>query len=186
MSETELLADVLAKTGDVIAGVRPEQWRLPTPCPDYDVTALVEHMVGWIQVFEAGSQERNYEGDPSAYHCGADPAAEFRTAAAGVVAGWEEHGLDRPVRTSGGESPGPMVFNMTVMEYLAHGWDLAVATGQPVAYTEQECSEALSRAEATLPPEYQGEGMPFGAIVPTEPAAPAVDRFVAFMGRQPR
>src|ERR1700722_12922476 len=106
MTETELLSDVLAKTGDVIAGVGPDQWHLPTPCPEYDVTALVDHMVGWIRVFEAGSQERAFEGGASAYHCGADPAEEFRAAAAGVVAGWEEHGMDRQVRTSGGESPG--------------------------------------------------------------------------------
>ena len=177
-------ARVLTKTGDVIAGVGPDQWHLPTPCPDYDVTALVDHMTGWIQVFDAGSNGRVFEGDASAYHAGPDAAADFRASAAGVVAGWEAHGLDRPVRTSGGEMPGPMVFNMTVMEYLAHGWDLAVATGHAPPYTDEEAADALARAETTLPPEYQGEGMPFGAIVAVDPDAPALSRFVAFLGRR--
>ena len=81
--------------------------------------------------------------------------------------------------------PGNMVFNMTVMEYLAHGWDLATATSQPVPYSEGEAEDALERAQATLPPEYQGEGQAFGAVVPVDDDAPAIDRFVGFMGRQP-
>ena len=81
--------------------------------------------------------------------------------------------------------PGEMVFNMTVMEYLTHGWDLAVATAQPIPYTDAEAEEALSRAQATLPPEYQGEGMAFGAPVDVADDAPAIDRFVAFLGRPP-
>ncbi len=186
MNDIDLLSGVLAKTADVVAGVGDDQWSLPTPCEEYDVTALVNHIVGWAQVFDAGCNGRAFEGDPTAYRHGPDPASEFRASAASLVAGWKEHGLDRPVRISSGEMPGPMVFNMTVMEYLAHGWDLAVATGQPVTYTDQEAIETLARAETTLPPEYQGENMPFGAVVPVSPDAPAIDRLVAFLGRHPR
>jgi uncharacterized protein (TIGR03086 family) len=185
MHEVELLTGVLDKTGDVIAGVGADQGRLPTPCKEYDVTALVNHIVGWIQVFDAGSNGRPFEGDATAYRCGANPEAEFRAAAAGVVAGWETHGLDRQVRVVSGEMPGEMVFNMTLMEYLAHGWDLATATGQEPPYTDDEATETLARAEGTLPPQYRGSDMPFGPPVAIDPDAPAVDRFVAFMGRQP-
>ncbi|MGZ4680968.1 MAG: TIGR03086 family metal-binding protein [Acidimicrobiales bacterium] len=186
MDDIELLSGVLTKTGDLIEGVRPDQRSRPTPCPDYDVDALLDHIVGWVQVFEAGSDGRQFEGDPSAFHVGDDPAAEFRASASKLTASWREHGLDREVAiSSGNKMPGAMVFNMTVMEYLAHGWDLAVATGQPVPYTEQEAADALVRARATLPPEYQGEGMAFGAVVEVDDDAPAIDRFIGFMGRQP-
>ncbi|WP_405702774.1 hypothetical protein OG209_38795 [Streptomyces sp. NBC_01383] len=72
----------------------------------------------------------------------------------------------------------------TVMEHLTHGWDLATATGQPIPFTEQEAMETLARAEATLPPQYRGEHMPFGPIVPVAENASAVDRMVASMGRE--
>jgi uncharacterized protein (TIGR03086 family) len=185
MSEVVLLAGVLDKTGDVIAGVGTDQGALPTPCEEFDVNTLVDHIVGWIQVFDAGSNGRAFEGDATTYRCGTHPEAEFRAAAGGVVAGWETHGLDRQVRIVSGESPGQMVFNMTLMEYLAHGWDLATATGQRPPYTEDEATEILARAEGTLPPQYRGEGMPFGPPVPIDAGAPALDRFVAFMGRRP-
>jgi uncharacterized protein (TIGR03086 family) len=149
------------------------------------VRALVNHMVGWIQVFDAGCNGRHFEGDASTYECGSDPAGEFRQAADGLVAGWQKYGLDRQVRVTSGESPGPMVFNMTVMEYLTHGWDLATATGQPIPFRDQEAADVLARAEVTLPPEYRGDGMPFGNIVPVGEDAPAVDRLVAFLGRCP-
>ena len=41
MDDIELLSGVLTKTGDLIEGVRPDQGSLPTPCPDYDVGALI-------------------------------------------------------------------------------------------------------------------------------------------------
>lgn len=186
MREFDLLSGILTKTGDVVAGVAPDQLDAPTPLPDYDVRTLVDHLVGWIQSFAASAEGTTYEGDPSAVRAGDDPAAEFRAAADRVVAGWREHGFDREVSVMGGDGqPAEMVFNMTVMEYLTHGWDLAVATGQPVPYTDEEAAEVLRRAEGTLPPQYRGGDMPFGEIVPVPDDAPAIDRLAGFMGRDP-
>jgi hypothetical protein len=81
--------------------------------------------------------------------------------------------------------PVAMVFNMTVMEYLAHGWDLASATGQASPYVEADAADALKLAKVTLPPECQGEGMALGAIVPVSGEAPAINRLIAFLGRDP-
>jgi uncharacterized protein (TIGR03086 family) len=133
----------------------------------------MNHMVGWVQVFDAGCHGRTYERDPAEYICGHDASAEFAKAARSIVAGWEEHGFNRQVRISGGGMmPGVMVFNMTVMEYLAHGWDLASATGQASSFAEAEAADALNLAKVMLLPEYQGEGMAFGAIVPVSGEAP--------------
>lgn len=182
-----LLAGVLAKTGDLVEGVGTDLLSLPTPCHDYDVEALVDHLVGWLLLFESGCHGRSHDGDPGRYKCGADPAAEFRAAAADLVAGWERYGFDREVAVTGSRKlPAETVFNMTLMEYMTHGWDLAVATGRPVPFTEAEAAETLTRAEATLPPQYRGENMPFGEIVPVDGNAPAVDRLVAFLGREPK
>ncbi|MGW2281374.1 TIGR03086 family metal-binding protein [Streptomyces sp. NPDC001770] len=185
MSDIDLLAGILSKTGDLVEGVRPDQLSRPTTCESYDVEALRNHLVGWLRVFEAGCEDRAYEGDPADHVCGDDPAGEFRTAAAGLVAGWRTHGFDRQVRVMKGELPGPMVFDMALMEYLGHGWDLAVATGQPVPFTEEEAAQVLERARVTLPPRFRGEGQAFGEIVPVAEDAPAMDRFVGFLGRDP-
>ena len=185
MDEIELLRGVLAGTGDVIEGVGDDQWGLPTPCPDYDVSTLVDHILGWAEPFAAGANGEKFEGDPPAYRRGNDPAGDFRAAADRIVAGWEEHGFDRQVSLGGGESPGATAFNMTLMETLTHGWDLATATGQKMPWSDEEAAEVLARAEKTLPAEYRGDGMPFGDIVDVPDTAPAADRVAAFMGRTP-
>jgi uncharacterized protein (TIGR03086 family) len=184
MDEIDVLESVLDKTAGVLDGVSDDQLSEPTPCGEYDVEALRSHIVGWAQQFAAGSAGTSTDVDPATYQAGDDAPEVFRTAAADIIGGWREHGLDREVQLSQGSSPGPMVFNMTLMEYLTHGWELAVATGQPVPYTEAEASEALARAEATLKDEYRGDA--FGPRVEVPADAPAVDRFVAFMGREPR
>lgn len=185
MTEIDVLASILAKTGDLIAGVAPDRRGDPTPCPGFDVAGLVDHLVGWSGSFAAAAAGRVYEGDPAAVRAGDDPAGEFRAAAGEMVAGWREHGLDRTVSIAGGETPGELAFNMTVMEYLTHGWDLAVASGQPVPFTDDEAAEVLARARRTLPDQYRGDGMPFGEVVPVPDDAPPVDRLVGFMGRDP-
>jgi uncharacterized protein (TIGR03086 family) len=185
MDEIELLTGVLDGTARVIEGVGDDQWERPTPCPEYDVGGLVDHILGWAEVFVAAATGTRFEGDPSAHHRGDDPAGEFRATADRMVEGWRAHGFDRQVSMMGGESPAAGAFNMTVMEYLTHGWDLAKATGQPMPWTDEQATEVLARAEATLPAQYRGHGMAFGPIVQVSDTAPAADRVAAFMGRTP-
>ena len=181
MDEIDLLASVMDKAAGLVAGVRADQWELPTPCPDWNVRALVEHMVGWTRVFEAAANGRKYDGDPGAYRLAADAAEEFRASADNVVAGWKAGGLDRTVSLTSGDLPASMVFNMTLMEYVTHGWDLASATGQPVPFTDDEAEQTLTRAQATLQPQFRGAAIGQPVAVPDD--APPLSRLVAFMGR---
>jgi uncharacterized protein (TIGR03086 family) len=185
MDDIDLLEGVLDKTAGLLDGVTPDQLGDSTPCPDYDVQALVNHVTGWVQNFATAANGEPPTGDPTTYVAGDDPAAEFRAAAARVVEGWRTHGIDREVSMMGGGLPGQMVLNMTIMEYLTHGWDLAVATKQAVPFTEAEAAQALALAEGTLPAQYRGVDQPFGDVVEVPSTAPAVDRFIGFMGRDP-
>lgn len=186
MEKIELLTGVMAKTGDLLEGTTKEMRGLPTPCSEYVVNDLVNHIVGWLQVFDADCNGRTYEGDASTYHCQDHPAIEFKAAATSLLDGWKKFGFDRKIKMMGNEMPADMVFNMTVMEYLTHGWDLAIATGQPIPYTEDEAKATFDRAVSTLPAQYRGDGQPFGNIVAVADSASALDRLVGFMGREPQ
>lgn len=184
MDKIELLTGILVKTEDVIEGVKKDMRQFPTPCPDYKVEDLVNHIVGWLQVFDSDCNGLTHDGNAAEYRCQIHPATEFHTAATSLVDGWIKYGFDRNIHMMGSEMPAEMVFNMTVMEYLTHGWDLATATGQPIPYTEQEAEATLTRAVSTLPAQYRGENMPFGNIVEIAGSAPAIDRLIGFMGRK--
>lgn len=184
MDEMALLSVVLDKTGALIGGVQPSQWEQPTPCTEWDVRALTAHILGWMQVFDAAANGGAFDGDPADYRLGDDPAADFRAMADSMVAGWREGGTDRTVRLTMGELPGAMAMNMTLMEYMTHGWDLATATSQQVPFSDEEAEQVLDRARATLKPEYRGPGTAMGEEAEAPAGAPAAARLAAFMGRR--
>ena len=79
--DIDLLASVFAKTEAIIAGVRPDQASLATPCTEFDVAQLIDHLVGWAKSFEAKFSGLTFEGDPNDYRAGTDPTVEFHNAA---------------------------------------------------------------------------------------------------------
>lgn len=185
MDEVAMLSSVMSKTSELMEGVGAEQLAALTSCPDMNVKQLMEHMAGWVQAFDAAANGDVYEGDPAAYELTAVSPAEFRRNADSMVNGWRSAGFDRTVRLTGPPLPAGMVFNMTLMEYVTHGWDLATATGQLVPYSDDEAEETLVRARSTLPPEYRGPGKAFADTVPVPEGAAPLDRLIGFMGRSP-
>jgi uncharacterized protein (TIGR03086 family) len=186
MDEMTLLADVLGKTADVVDGVKQSQWDDSTPCSEFTVKDLLAHMVGWGTSFEAAANDRKPDGDPTSYEVTENSAADFRAEVESITAGWRATGTDRTASLIGaGPLPAQMVLDMTMMEYLAHGWDLATATGQPMPYTDEEAQAVHDLAVKSLPDEYRGEGKPFGDVVHVPHDAPPLERFAGFMGRMP-
>lgn len=179
------LAAVIDKTTALLEGVRPDQRALPTPCPDFDVAALGDHLIGWLRMFAARAAGHEFQDDPRAYRSGDDPAAEFAAAGREAVAAFRAGAADRPLRLMADELPGSVVLGMMQMEYVGHGWDLATATGQPVPFTDEEAETALTTARGMLEPAYRGPDRFFGEEVAVSPDAPAMDRLVAFLGRSP-
>jgi uncharacterized protein (TIGR03086 family) len=152
---------------------------------DIDVLGLVNHIVGFQQNFAAAAQGRQADFDPSKV-VATDPVKEVRAASEQIIDGWRRLGTDRLVNVMGpGDgNPGEMVLGMTIIEYVAHGCDLALATGQPIPFTDQEAGTAFAHAEASLTDEYRGDGMPFGPRIEVADDAPVIDRFLGFMGRR--
>lgn len=185
MDDMDMLASVLAKTSTLMDGVGDTKSTAPTPCPDLPVGALMRHMASWAQVFASAAEGEKFVGDPAAYQPSDGVAADFRAAADRIVDGWRANGLDRQVPMTGSDLPAPMVFNMTLMEYVTHGWDLAVATGCQVPFSDEEVEETLSRAQSTLPDQYRGDGQAFGPVVDAGEGADAMSRLAGFMGRKP-
>lgn len=182
-----LLASVLTRTEALVSGVGPEQHLLPTPCPGLDVQHLLDHLVGWARESARRVNGEESTEDPNAYRCSGDPAHEFDAAARRVVSGLRQAGQPAG-QPAGQHRPGQpaMPAGMLLMEFIAHGWDLATATGESVTYTDEEAAAALTAGQAMLKPEFRGPGKAFGLQVQPPEDATAVERLVAFLGRDPR
>jgi uncharacterized protein (TIGR03086 family) len=195
MSGTETVADTRAQLGAVLTdlarvvdGIDDARRDAPTPCTEYDVATLLEHVVGWLDTFSAGYADpdgRAPRADLSGYRAPEDPAAAVRESAATLDRALAAGAAARPLVLGEAAMPGEMALSMILWEYQVHGWDLAVATGQSWSPAADGLEASLGFAPMMLTDDYQGEGKPFAPRVAVAEDAPALDRLVAISGRDP-
>jgi uncharacterized protein (TIGR03086 family) len=129
----DLYQRAMAAFGERVHAVRDDQWSGPTPCSEWGVRALVNHLVSenrWAPplfegrtIAEVGDR---FEGDL----LGEDPKAAWDDSAREAVAAVREDGaLDRTVHLSFGDLRGREYAMQLFADTLVHGWDLARAIG---------------------------------------------------------
>jgi uncharacterized protein (TIGR03086 family) len=174
---------------DTVAGVSPTQLTAPTPCTEFDVRALLGHLVAvFRRVTSVGSGVPAVGHAPLVTDVPDDGwAAAARAAVDDVEAVWSDPSvLQREVRLPFGTLPGAAALAAYSGELSTHTWDLAVATGQSPAWDEQVLTAALAAVHAKLPTAERPPGVPFGDAVPVADDAPVIDRLVAWQGRDPQ
>lgn len=175
------LSRALGSVGDLITGIRPEQWSAPTPCTDWTVHTLVNHLVGINVVFTALLQGQA-PPERGADHLGEDPTGAYHHSAVAILAAFDQPGvLQHTYHGPLGAASGAERLQIRMADLLAHGWDLAQATGQPVALPEDLAEQALIFVRAQL--STQPRTGRFGPAQAVADDAPAIERLVAFLGR---
>jgi uncharacterized protein (TIGR03086 family) len=185
---TDLLAAVLTDLAPVVGGITGEQLRDPTPCADYDVAQLRDHVLGWLTTFAAGFADRDGRAPRASldgYRAPPDAARAARTAADSLIAALRGGAAERPLRLGESAMPGDMALGMILWEYQVHGWDLARATGQPWSPPAAAAEASLGFAPAMLTDDYQGDGKAFARRVAVSQEAPPLDRLLGLSGRDP-
>ena len=122
------LYDAAAKnTSEIISGVKSRQLGDSTPCSEWNVQALIEHLVGGT-----GMASGSLSGaGPEAPAQGMSHAAAFDAGAAKVLDSAKAPGvMDKTIPSPMGDMPGGQLLSAFFMDTLVHGWDLAKATGQ--------------------------------------------------------
>jgi uncharacterized protein (TIGR03086 family) len=175
-------------TGQRVAGVRTEDFGLPTPCTEWDVRALLAHLVAAIWFFMALAA-----GEPVADLMksltdlvGDDPFASYDQAARAGLEAWGTAGaLDRTYTLPMGERSGSEALRIHQADLLLHGWDLAEATHQDSTIPPELAAFALETERWFVQPGMRGAGRAYAAA---RTAADESDeaRLLAFAGRDPR
>ncbi|MFI5526512.1 TIGR03086 family metal-binding protein [Streptomyces platensis] len=174
----EVARDVAA----LVAAVRPEDLALPTPCAGWTVRQLLDHMV-WENLMATSIAEGTPRADHTADHLGDDHRTAFADSVRAARATFTGSGMLH--RTYGPyEAPGAMIVQQVVVELLAHGWDLARATGAPTGLAPEAAEETLAAARRIYGAAPRTEGSSFAPERPAPPGAGATDRLAAFLGRE--
>jgi uncharacterized protein (TIGR03086 family) len=177
------LSRAVDQAGEVIAAVAGDQWEMRTPCHEWDVARLVDHVIQSARNGTVRATGGSADWTAAPPHAD-DAAAEFQAAAAALVAAWHGADLEGSVDMPGmGEMPRRFPVDQLTAEFAVHSWDLARATGQSTALDSVVGEAALTWARGVLRPQMRGEA--FGPEVSIDPSAPLYDRVAAFFGRDP-
>ena len=115
-----------------VSGVRQDQWSAATPCTEWNVHDLVNHVVGeelWVAPLVHGSTIAEVGDRFAGDLLGDDPVEAGHRAAAEATAAADEAAPDTKVHLSYGDEDLEEYLKQLAADHLVHGWDLAVATG---------------------------------------------------------
>lgn len=133
MDAFEALDRARAQFAAQLDRVNAEQWELPTPCDEWDVRGLVNHVVTadttTVKLLNGATREATV-AMIGVDHVGADPVGAYMQSAAAQAAAFRVPGaLDLIVPHPAFDMPGSQLLDFRVGDTLLHTWDLARATG---------------------------------------------------------
>jgi len=184
-SPAELHRRAAETFGALVHAVKDDQWELPTPCSDWNVRQLVNHLVyenRWTAPLMAGSTIAEvgdrFEGDL----LGDDPTGAWdRSHQEAGQAVQADGALDRTVQLSSGETPAGEYVMQLFADHLIHGWDLARAIGADERL-DPELVDACAGWFASMERHYRAAGA-VGPRPETPSGADEQARLLAGFGR---
>ena len=188
---TDPRPDWQAATGTVagiLAAVTPDTLRHPTPCSEFDVEDLTRHLLSiGHRVLGIGRGQTAQSIPLDAPGVTADEfAAEWATTIETQTGEWaDDRVLAKPMVLPFATLPGAAALAIYTAEIMIHAWDLATALGLEPAWDQDIAAKVLPVIQQGIPAEGRGTEMPFDPVVPTPDDAPAMDRLVAWVGRDP-
>jgi uncharacterized protein (TIGR03086 family) len=162
----------------MVAQVRPEQRSSPTPCREWDVQALLDHMAaGSVYLVAAAGQDASPSGTDE---------VSYRAAVARCVEVLRRDGvLEGSCRSPAGfEWPVAQAAAATAMDQLIHTWDLAVAIGGDRRLDPELVDEVSTMFLPDMPEVGRAAGF-VGPAVEVPAGASGQDRLLGAMGRHP-
>ncbi len=169
----------------LVNGTRADQLDVQTPCSEWKVRDLLNHVIGGGYMFAAGLRGETFDGSAAATDLvGDDHRASFKTSVDGFSAALAvTDDLDQPVSLPFGTLPAVAALQLAAGDLLVHSWDLAQATGQqfdpPVDLVES--SYGFFRVAVT--DDLRSAGL-FGPAVEVEDDAAALNKLLAHSGRR--
>ncbi len=177
---------ILSWSGQRVAGTGLAQFALSTPCSEWNVEDLLEHLYATITYYTllAEDAEVDHKTMSVAPVNDGKHGETYRAASERALRAWEQPGvLERPCHHAiVGNVPGSFALSMHAGDNLIHGWDLAIATGQDDRMDPDCARFALDTFQQVLP--RQGSrGKHFASAIVTGEDADVQTRLLAFTGR---
>lgn len=162
----------------VLHGISGDDLRKQTPCREFDVAALTDHLLNSITTIGsmAGAQFGERDRDASIEE-------QVVFAARPALDAWQRRGLDGTVEFGGNEVPAKVIVGVLSVEFLVHAWDYAEAVGREVTAPESLSEYVLGLARRIITPEGRVNAG-FDDPLDVADEAGGLQRLLAYTGRR--
>jgi len=182
----ELYVRAMESTRAYLDAVKTDQWQGSTPCSEWDVKQVANHIIGenlWAaELFHGktiGEVGNRLDGDLT----GADPAAAYAASVEAATPAVSAPGaMQATCHLSFGDYSGSDYAAQLFMDLLVHGWDIATATGQ-AARLDPELVQACLPIAEQLTSQFRSAGV-FGENLAVDADADAQTKLLALLGRR--
>ncbi|MER5469904.1 TIGR03086 family metal-binding protein [Streptomyces sp. NPDC002935] len=155
---------------------------LPTPCDDFDVHRLSEHLLGSLVAGSYAAAKEPVPADAPTALTQA-PWVVFPPLLDKLAAAWAEPGAwEGETPFAGSARPATFAGMITIMELTVHGWDLATATGQSFT-ADDDVIGTVTALAGQIAEGARANGV-FGPEVEPAPDATSMERLLALTGRK--
>lgn len=180
-----LYAKALAHFGRRVFQVEADQWSQPTPCTEWSVRDVVNHVTAeqlWVPALLGGATVGEvgdrFDGDV----LGTDPAAAWSAAAAAACDAFAEDGaMDGTVHLSYGDSSALAYCRQLTGDTVVHAWDVSRAIGASPRIADDLVAAALD--EVTPYADGLADTGLFAPQLETAPGSSRQTRLLALVGR---
>lgn len=169
---------------DLVHAAEPSTWDSPAPVDGWTARDVIGHLVEWLPGLLASGSDVTLPAGPS---ISADPvrAWDHHVAAVQALLDDPETGTRMLTNPHFGEIPvDQAIDNFYNPDVFLHAWDLAKATGQPIDLGDERCAGMLAGMEPM--DEMLRQSGQYGPKVDVPADAPAQDRLMGFIGRDPQ
>jgi uncharacterized protein (TIGR03086 family) len=165
--------------------VTPQAMSRPSPCRDWDVGTLLQHMGDSLAVLHEAVDLGHIRLAPPHNEC--DPTAgvvaTVRDRACSLLGAWANAAGQDYVSVGGCLLTSSVVTATGAIEIAVHGWDVAQACGKHRPIPEALAEELLPLADLVVGP--ADRPARFGHPVTVSAHAGPAERLLAFLGRDP-
>jgi uncharacterized protein (TIGR03086 family) len=188
MDSLDMLGRVVTETQRVVNGVQPDQLSAPSPCAEWTVRDVINHITGGAEMFALSAEQGSVPDEDIGRLMGGDNLGDdykgaFRAASQKALDAFREPGaLDKTVTLPFGQLPGSAALDIAVFDVATHAVDIAKATGQNID-DEQMLTDALAMGHRMITEQWRAPGI-FDAEQPAPAGASAADKLLAFAGRK--
>jgi uncharacterized protein (TIGR03086 family) len=179
VDELECAEATFAVLGHVLHGIADDDLDKQTPCREFDVASLTDHLMNSITVLGGAAGAQFPERDRS-------DSVERQVVLAGRPAldAWKRRGLDGTVAFGDNEAPAKVMAGILSLEFLVHAWDYASAVGREVNAPDSLSDYVMGLARAIITPQGRSNAG-FDDPIEMPDDAGSLEKLLAYTGRRP-